>query len=160
MIKKTRHYLRFLKTMVKYIFFTKNKIEKKFVIFTKGRSGSTALVSLLKSQPEIQCDGEILSNFIPTPMHYVLAKTHSSTKPIYGFKLITHQLVKVQPLKKPTEFLKELHQQGYKIIYLRRENLVQLAISNIRAREFGFHIKKNNNAKHKKTNIDIQTLSM
>ena len=114
--------------------------EKKFVIFGRGRSGSTLLVRLLNSHPDIHCDGELLHDKVAFPMLYVQSKAVYSEKPVYGFKLLSYQLVSVQDMRKPTHFLKDLHERGYRVIYLRRENLLYHALSNIGARRRGrFH---------------------
>ncbi|MEO0868734.1 MAG: hypothetical protein AAFY17_09855, partial [Cyanobacteria bacterium J06642_11] len=41
-----------------------------------------------------------------------------------------------------SDFLYQLTQSGFQILYLKRDNLLEHAISNIRARSFGFHRRK------------------
>lgn len=121
-------------------FFKKPTIpEKRFVIYSLGRSGSTLLVSLLNSHDHIHCDGEILNNFVLFPMKHVETCASMSKAEVYGFKLLTYQLEDVQRFLHPRRFILELGENGYKIIYLTRANLLRQALSNIYARQVQFH---------------------
>jgi LPS sulfotransferase NodH len=111
----------------------------RFVVFGRGRSGSTTLVSLLSALPDLHCDGEILSSPVPFPRTYVRARCARSRSVAYGCKILSYQVKHVQPLRRRTEFLRRLSEDGFGVIHLKRENLVEHAVSNIRAREFGFH---------------------
>ena len=114
---------------------------KRFVIFGKGRSGSTLLVSLINSLEQVHCDNEILHDRVPFPRLYVDARASYSQSLVYGFKLLSYQLKCVQPIKNPHEFLLNLYQSGYQIIYLKRHNLLRHALSNIYARQKKFHYR-------------------
>lgn len=116
----------------------------RFVIFTRGRSGSTALVSLLRSIPGLHCDTEILNGRVLFPWAELLDRCMMATSNVYGCKILTYQIYDVQPIKNPENFLQELSAKGFKIIYLKRDNLLDLAISNIRARQLGFHQRVSN----------------
>lgn len=113
--------------------------KKQFIIFGRGRSGSTALVSLLNCLPEVCCDGEILSQHVLWPQLYLKARAAKTHKSVYGCKVLSYQLRDIQHIQQGSDFLYELSQAGVHIIYLRRENLLDHAISNMRARSFGFH---------------------
>ena len=115
---------------------------QQFIIFGRGRSGSTTLVSLLNCLPEIYCDGEILAQPILWPQLYLKACAAQANNPIYGCKVLSYQLRDIQQIQQGSDFLYELSQAGVSILYLRRENLLEHAISNIRARSFGFHQSK------------------
>jgi len=112
---------------------------KRFVIFGRGRSGSTVLVSLLNSHSEIGCDGEILHNRVLFPRLYIDICATRRQSLTYGFKLLSYQVRDVQPIKKPKLFLMNLYNSDYKIIYLKRRNLLYHALSNINARQNKFH---------------------
>ena len=114
-------------------------ISKKFVIFGRGRSGSTALVSLLNCLSEVRCDGEIIAQPVLWPQLYIKAKAAKTHKSVYGCKVLSYQLRDTHQIQQGADFLYELNQAGFYILYLRRENLLDHAISNIRARSFGFH---------------------
>lgn len=111
----------------------------KFVIFGQGRSGSTLLVDLLNSHPKIRCEGEIFSPeswnkglrqyFLKPvqkyPYAYLNYKTVNAGDQIYGFKILDHQLPKIN------NFLRGLSQSGWTIIHIHRKNMFNMAVSNI-----------------------------
>lgn len=113
----------------------------RFVIFGRGRSGSTALVSLLNALPNVHCDGEVLKESLIFPYFQILAKCQRSAAAVYGCKILSYQIRKIQPIPYGSVFLRDLYEDGFKIIYLKRDNLVQHAISIIRAKQYGFHQK-------------------
>jgi hypothetical protein len=123
---------------------------KHFVIFGQGRTGSTLLVKLLQSHPQVQCDlgnGEILNRAlwrkgrrrylrhlvyqVPTP--YIHWKAHRRTRPIYGFKLLYRQVAS------PRRVLAALHRQGWQIVHIQRSGLFDLALSHCVARATGHY---------------------
>ncbi len=128
-------YLYELKTRVEYTFANKRNPEKKFVIFTSGRSGSTLLVDLLNSHPDVQCDGELLKRRVAFPKSLVQTFEQQSKHPIYGFKLLSYQLMNVQTgIKDKHAFLEYLTQkQQYQLIHLERKNKAKQALSIIYA---------------------------
>jgi LPS sulfotransferase NodH len=128
----------------------------RFVVFGRGRSGSTTLMSLLGGISHVHCDGEILNSPVPFPRTYVHACCARSGAPVYGCKILSYQVAKVQPLRRRTEFVRQLSADGFAIVYLKRENLVEHAVSNIRAREFGFHRSAASDGQHGKLVIDPQ----
>lgn len=132
--------------------------QKRFVIFGRGRSGSTVLVNLLDSIKGLHCDGEILSNPVPFPFLHVVSKCANSKASIYGCKILSYQILEVQRIKDPKIFLKNLNSNNFQIIYLKRENFLYHAISNIRARKFGFHKKRTDNIVSKKITVDMDEL--
>lgn len=110
----------------------------RFVIFGRGRSGSTTLVSLLDALPGVRCEDEILRRPVLLPRAYVRERCARSRSPVYGCKILSYQVRQVQPLWHREDFIRQLGQDGFRIIYLKRENLVEHAVSNIRARQLGF----------------------
>ncbi|MEL6719522.1 MAG: hypothetical protein AAFP82_12465 [Bacteroidota bacterium] len=112
-----------------------DRASRKFVIFTSGRSGSTLLVDLLNSSPEIQCDDELLKRRVAFPISLVRSFERQSEKDIYGFKLLSYQLLNVQTgIKDKQAFLDKLiHQEGYQLIHLSRQNKAKQALSIIYA---------------------------
>lgn len=118
--------------------------ETRFVLFGRGRSGTTALVSLLDLLPTVHCEGEILHDYVPFPYVHVLGRSKRCTASTYGCKILSYQVRDVQQgLSSPKDFLRTLHDRdGFRILYLRRSNLLRHALSNIRARRESFHEKK------------------
>ncbi len=111
----------------------KGKPSSKFVIFGRGRSGSTLLVSLLNSHPSIYCDKEILNRKVLLPKRFIQCRSRMFDKDIYGFKLLSYQLRSVQSVENPENFLLDLHHNGYKIIYLKRNNALRQVLSKMYA---------------------------
>jgi LPS sulfotransferase NodH len=130
----------------------------RFVIFGRGRSGSTTLVSLLNELPSVACDGEILSQPVLNPLSHVLAKCANSKSAVYGCKILSYQVQSVQPIPERASFLSELADAGFKVIYLKRENLVFHALSNMRARQFGFHRLSVDQENQQKLTVDMDDL--
>lgn len=108
-----------------------------YVIFGQGRTGSTLLVRLLQSHPQLQCDGEMLHpralskyrsrwlraflRYFPEP--FVLWRASRSDKPAYGFKLLYRHVVF------PARLLFCLRWLGWKIIHIQRRTLFDVALS-------------------------------
>lgn len=118
--------------------------ETRFVLFGRGRSGTTALVSMLNDVPGLRCAGEVLHNYVPFPYRHILGRAAGCTAEAYGCKVLSYQIKDVQrPPGRRENFLHTLHHDhGFQVLYLRRENLVRHALSNIRARRETFHRKK------------------
>ncbi|NEQ55213.1 MAG: hypothetical protein F6K11_34680 [Leptolyngbya sp. SIO3F4] len=114
----------------------------RFVLFGRGRSGTTALVSLLDGVKEIRCDGEILSTPVLFPKIYLQSCSANSPATAYGCKILSYHIRDVQPLLQRQHFLRHLDKVGFKIIHLKRCNLFLHALSNIRARVSGYYQKK------------------
>jgi len=114
--------------------------DTKFVIFTSGRSGSTLLIDLLNTNPEVLCEGELLKRRVLFPERLLKGYEQKATKPIYGFKLLSYQLKNIQTgISDKKAFLHRLvKEEGYQLIYLHRTDHVRLALSII----YGFQRNK------------------
>jgi len=115
----------------------------RFVVFAQGRTGSTVLVDLMNSHPDIFMFGEIMQyNVIKNlrnPRKWAEGLATLSRQPVAGFKVKVYQLEKTQR-QDPGKVLNDLHEGGWKIIYLRRTNLLRHAISDLRSEKTGhFH---------------------
>lgn len=116
---------------------SKSNPDNKFVIFTSGRSGSTLLVDLINSNPNIHCDDELLKRRVARPLSFIKLYEQQATQSTYGFKLLSYQLRSVQTgIKDKKAFFDQLLQtEGYKLIYLERKNKVKQVLSII----YGFY---------------------
>ena len=110
---------------------------ERFVILTNGRSGSTMLVDLIGSHPDIYCEAEIFNEIRwkrshrpllwlvrAWPFPYLDWRARKCTKAVYGFKLkaggqIYHMEQKVH----------RLFQRGWRLVYLYRRDILQQTIS-------------------------------
>ncbi|MGB3294581.1 MAG: hypothetical protein WBB01_16475 [Phormidesmis sp.] len=114
------------------------------MIFAQGRTGSTLLENLLCSTGYFSENGEVLNTIygeIAFPLSFIsgLSKRYPSN---FIFHVKTYQLT--QDRKKPIDpgtFLETLYADGWKIIYLRRENKIKQALSNIIANHRGKYHK-------------------
>ena len=104
--------------------------KEKFVVFGRGRSGSTLLVDLINEHPRVHCVGEILNRKVFSPAAMVRSCSRMHAEPVFGFKLLSYQLRSVLGLNRPKELLQRLvEEDGYKMIYLTRENLLRQTLS-------------------------------
>jgi LPS sulfotransferase NodH len=115
----------------------------RFVIFAQGRTGSTLLVDLMNSHPDIFTFGEIMQHNVIRnvwyPRKYAEGLCSLSRKPTVGFKVKIYQIEGTQN-KDPKTVLTDFHEHGWKLIYLRRSNILRHAISDIRSEKTGtFH---------------------
>lgn len=110
---------------------------QRFVILTNGRSGSTLLVDLLKSHPDIDCEPEVLNEsrwkqykrpvlwlLRAWPIPYLEWRAQRCRKAVYGFKLKTGG--QVYNLAHTTRML---FQRGWQLIYLSRRDILQQTLS-------------------------------
>lgn len=157
-IPQVTRYIRHIRDVSRYKLKEDKLSPNRFVIFGRGRSGSTALVSLLDSLPNLYCDSEILNQRVLFPFSHILAKCAKSNAETYGCKILSYQIKTVQPIPNQAEFLNRLHDNEFKIIYLKRENLIYHALSNIRARQFGYHTKTTEKQVQGKIKVDLNEL--
>ena len=130
----------------------------RFVIFGRARSGTTALVRLLDSLPHVRCDGEILNPPTRFPYGRVLACCSNSHARIYGCKVLSYQVRLFREDALRNEFVRRLTGDGFKIVYLKRENLVFHALSQIRARDHGFEMSSREAWAPPKQGVDVDEL--
>ncbi len=137
-----RFYIRFKLQLVAYLSsFGEYRNPNKFVLFCQGRTGSTLLVDLLNSHPEIQCEDEILNQQrhlfgkkVLWPYRFLRGMAASRKQQIFGFKVKIYQLTKHQAIL-PNDFLDRLERLGYRIVYLSRNNFLEHALSGLTAKQ-------------------------
>ena len=103
--------------------------DARFVLFAQGRSGSTLLADLLNSHPQVHCADEILTWPRRSPRAYVEACSIGHRGNVYGFKVKIHHLTDDQGMDDPGAFLRDLHAEGWHVLYLRRRNVLRQALS-------------------------------
>jgi len=139
-----------------YRLFISRKGHEKFVIFMEGRSGSTLLVDLLNSHPDIKCESEIFTRRIRRPIHLIkglYAYHFFKGAKAWGFKVKYAQLERLSI--SPKVFVDELIDDGFKIICLTRKNSAETALSRLVGwkRETGYH-----NQTHDSENLEKVTI--
>jgi LPS sulfotransferase NodH len=117
---------------------------KYFILLTYGRSGSTCLLDLFDSHPQIATNPYTFFNYTNLPTDFSQQKYTYSRKNILGFKF------KAQPenfieddhnINKARQELKQLVDQEVSIIYLQRKNILKRALSKLVVRN---ELKKRN----------------
>jgi hypothetical protein len=131
---------------------------QRFVVFGAGRCGSTLLVELLGAHPLIHCDGEILRERKIFPQLYVMGRLKSAAAKTYGFKLLAYHIRQVQRIEDAHAFLSRIHDLGFIIFYLKRDNIVRHALSNIHARERVFHRRRSEFAAKEPIQVSVSLL--
>jgi len=141
--------------------------EKKFFIFTRGRTGSTVLTDLLNSHPEMYCDYEIFfieknQTIVKYPLKYIDSCSKRATlnkKSVYGFKVKIEQLRDEHKYTNIDELFKQLIDKNWKIIYLKRSNIFKHTLSGLISNKTKvFHVKDSNDFTHEKIIIDCTLL--
>ncbi|MBS1517264.1 MAG: hypothetical protein JSS91_04180 [Bacteroidetes bacterium] len=141
--------------------------ESKFLIYTRGRTGSTLLTELLNCHPDIFCDREIF-NFLYSgsrirfPELYIDScskRASYNRKKVYGFKVKIAQLRYEHKYENYQDILDSLHEKGWKFIYLRRKNYLRHKLSNIISYQTNiFHLKYGDRDFDQKIKVDCEKL--
>lgn len=103
----------------------RNRDVTKFLVIARARSGTTLLKELLNSNPAVQCDGEVLHRGKVAPLAFLNAMAGKSTAQAYGAKFLSYQMVQVQRLSDPVDFLRRANADGFKLIHLVRDTFWQ-----------------------------------
>lgn len=125
-----------LRAFTRYSTGPKRECETKFVILGgSGRSGSTLLVQMLDSMPDITCYHELLRIPLVAPLTYLRHHSDICETQAFGFKLLPYHLTLVQNLSEPIRLLDGLREAGYKFIYLYRDNTLMQVLSDLHSRD-------------------------
>ncbi len=103
-----------------------------FVVLSRGRTGSTLLLDLLRCHPLIHCDAEILSHriLVTSPQELLRSRAALFASRAYGFKLRPRHL-EVQKIREPEAFLAGLLADGWRFVHLARRNVLRVALSRL-----------------------------
>jgi hypothetical protein len=112
---------------------------KKVLVFANSRSGTNLFLNLINQHPRVRLQGEILSHKVITddPVKLIRGYESCAIGDIFGFKLLTYQLK--ERFDDPAGFIRFLAGDGYRIIHIRRRNILNIALSQIHARSTGQH---------------------
>ncbi|MBT9317525.1 hypothetical protein [Leptothoe spongobia] len=136
-----------IQSVTKSVLLHRSVPQTKFYIFGTGRCGSTLLVGLLNCHSEISCDTEILSSYSLVPKFTLFKRVYHCPTSVYGFKLLMYHMTDVHHMQSPMGFLQWLNRKGFQVIYLRRKNRLQHAISLVvSAKRKVLHEQKSNRA--------------
>jgi LPS sulfotransferase NodH len=125
------HSIRLIRRLAAYrqLLQPRPELEGRFLVLSQSRSGTTLLKELLNAHPMIECAGELLVDWVPWPELYVEAQSRARRDKVFGFKVFIHHLDRDQGMEDPARFLRRMHEKGYRLVYLKRENLVRHAMS-------------------------------
>ncbi len=139
----------------------------KFVMYTRGRTGSTVLTELLNCHPEIFCDVEIFNYIycrtrIRFPQQYIKSCSKRASiygKDVYGFKVKIAQLRIEHKYKNYDKILSDLSEDGWKFIHLKRVNFLRHKLSSLIATETKiFHLRNGDTSEQRKITVDFGTI--
>lgn len=111
--------------------------EIRFAIYGQGRTGSRLLCDLLHSHPDITCDLEILAERSLSPRGLIEAHARMADTRAHGFKFKIYQLTERQGVDDVPGFLRSLHDDGWRFVYLWRENVIRHALSSVMREKTG-----------------------
>ena len=130
-IKETKYQLKNIYQNLIYFSFKKAKL-KYFIVITQERSGSTCLLDLLSSHPQILTNPHVFFNYKKLPVNFAKEQFIYSYKNVHGFKFRIqpyHLEYNSQNRKIAQKSLQGLIENGVVIVHLQRENLLKQAIS-------------------------------
>lgn len=130
------------------------KPERRFVIVAQARTGSTLLGDLLRSHEMIDCDGELFLHWRWLPEQYILSRMKLTNKPVYGFKLLTYQPEGVLGFSSLSPIIDWLESNDFRMIYLRRDNVLRHALSQLNARVNQFSQRGESHLERRRLLID------
>lgn len=133
--------------------------ERRFVLFGRGRSGSTLLVQMLDANPAIGCLDEVLRFRTLRPVNMVQRELGRLNKPVRGFKLLSYQVRTLHSKKQGDALHAWMSDPSVKVFHLQRDNILRHALSNIYAETRAtYHSTDARAAKTEKIEIGADTL--
>lgn len=130
--------------------------EVRFVVFGQSRSGSTLLTDLLNSHPRVRCDPEIYHDPVLFPRLFRRACERRAGAPVYGFKMHVHQLAYKLRVQDEAGFVRDLHEAGYRFLFLRRANSLRQVLSDQRRRAGGrTHYREGERPERRALRVDV-----
>ncbi len=111
--------------------YTGTATQTRFVVLAQSRSGTHLILDLLNSHPDIQCDKDVFKYHLPKLLsyqRYFHNRSRNSGALCYGFVMHPTRIPKLNDIESDT-FLYRLHNAGWKLIYLKRRNILRQAVS-------------------------------
>ncbi len=115
-------------------------------ILTTGRAGSELLVGLLDGHPHMRCEGELLAIPRREPFRFLRGRTRVAWLQrlgAYAFKINAQNLALTSRRWTLPTYVRALIDDGFRIVRLRRTNLLRQALSTMRAGQTQtFHVRE------------------
>lgn len=108
-------------------------MRSKFVLFAQGRTGSTLLGDLLRSHPDVYFGEEALGSRVVSTRLVIERMRWRHARHAVGFHVKIYQLTDDQGIADPGAWLRGLHRHGWRVITLRRDNVLRHVLSNMTA---------------------------
>jgi LPS sulfotransferase NodH len=105
----------------------------KFVLFAQGRTGSTLLGDLLGSHPDVYFGDEPLRSRVRSTRLAVERMRWRHARHAVGFHVKIYQLTGDQGISDPGAWLRGMYRHGWRVIALRRDNVLRQVLSNMTA---------------------------
>ena len=138
----------------------KNSSQKKVVIFGQGRTGSTLLESLISSTGYFDGSGELLAptgKEIKYPYYYISGLSKKSKNFLFHLKVYHLGRDREKPVD-AKNFIKKLYKDGWYIIFLERQNVINHAFSNVIAEQRKSYHRTTNVIEKLKFEVDCVSL--
>ncbi len=120
-----------LKTSLRAVMPAAGAMPGQFLIFGQGRSGSTLLGSLLSSHPAVHFADEVLYDRVRAPGSWIEGGRRQHPDHVYGIHVKIYQLREEHGIDDVAGWLGQMADRGWRIIHLRRENLLRHVLSNL-----------------------------
>lgn len=104
-----------------------------FVLFDIGQSGGNLLQDWFQAHSQVAFQADILAQAVRFPRLHVHQRIRQCNQAVYGFSFTVEQLVQIQRLADPNQFLQDLHRGGCRVIYLSRRDALRHAIATLKA---------------------------
>ena len=93
---------------------------RKLIVYARPRSGTTLLGHLLGQVPGVENRGELMHDRVLFPMHLPALAAARAKESVFGFKVLSYQLMEVQRVRRPLAFFDKAVTEGFTLIHLRR----------------------------------------
>lgn len=162
MYRRLLYFRREMLAYIHYIIGKKATRQVKVVIFAQGRTGSTLLEKLISNSGDFKSHVELLNvkkrGEVLFPVPFIVGLSRRNKKQHFIFHVKIYQLTRDRKYPvDPLEFLQKLQDDGWKIIYLRRNNKVRHRLSNMVANARGNYFKFDTKKEEIRLNIDIDS---
>lgn len=156
-----------MRSYLNLLIFWSNRPKIKYFVFTQSRCGSGLLGTLLNNNHHIHVDGEILNARARCKAFsinlYLKARSKQAileNKDVYGFKIKLHHLTDFYGLSfdEAKSLVSKLSEEGWKIIYLYRSNILRRSLSSLAARQRNLRHFHGSANKLRKIHVDCEAL--
>ena len=127
----------------------------RFLIFGQGRTGSNLLGSLLANHPQVHFANEVLFDQMLLPQTWIEGGRRRNPAACYGIHVKIYQLRDEHRVRDVNAWLHGMHERGWKIVYLRRENLLRHVLSNMLADARGSYHDRDGSVSNPRLEVDV-----